>query len=136
MPDMNIKFKIAIVLLPVILMTGCGRKSSPATVHDTESTAAEPLAGQSGVSAPAPAKMKPGQTTVPITGALGWTLGGKRPVGMPESSPDTAPAGIARLVMAWRAPLAENFPGARYDSSPNQHPVPANKDDGREKIRR
>jgi hypothetical protein len=86
MPGMNIKFKIAIALLPVILMASCGRKSSPAKLHNTESKATEPLVGQSDVSAPAPAKMNSGQTTVPITGALGWTLGAKKPISMSDNS--------------------------------------------------
>jgi hypothetical protein len=83
---MNAILKIALAVLPVILMTGCGAKPSPPKISKTDLNEAAPATGQADVSAPAIATTKPGQTTVPITGAFGWTLGAKKPVSMPDNS--------------------------------------------------
>jgi hypothetical protein len=83
MPDTNGKLKIALGLGLVILMPGCGAKSSPAKTQNTESKAAEPATNQA--AAPEAEKPKPGQTTVPITGAFGWTLGAKKPLSIPDN---------------------------------------------------
>jgi hypothetical protein len=74
MPDINTKLKIAFVLVPVILLTGCGDK---AKTNKQNTEAPSPIQ-----SAPTPDKTTSSQAGVaaadpspPITGAFGWTLG-------------------------------------------------------------
>jgi hypothetical protein len=83
---MKRKLKIALGLMSVILVTGCGAKSSPAKIREPESIAGGHVPSQTDVSAPSAATSEPGLTTVRITGAFGWTLGDKKPLNMPDDS--------------------------------------------------
>jgi hypothetical protein len=78
MPEMNSKMKIALALVPVILMAGCGDKPrvdkpKPRLSADEGTNQPTPAADES--------KTRLADPSPPITGAFGWTLGQK----MPES---------------------------------------------------
>ena len=94
--------RISLALLPVILVTGCGAKSSPAKIQNTESTSIRPVPSHADVSAPVLAKIQLGQTTVPITGALGWVLGVKKPISMLDD-----PSGMSDVPVTNAPPFTE-----------------------------
>jgi hypothetical protein len=79
---------VYIMTVAAALACGCGPKAKPAQTPIPASVSSAPAPSNA---APVVTTLQPGRTTLPITGAFGWTLGNKIPVRLQHRRPDVTP---------------------------------------------